>query len=88
MSALHEERQRNPETTELAGIWQAVIAVGASDMSDTVKVRIPGFNSAMQIGPCRWQARDSSSHPARGNVCLVAFDDRGECWVIAWWPFA
>ncbi len=24
--------------------------------------------------------------PARGDLCLVIFDDQGECWVPCWWP--
>jgi hypothetical protein len=86
--AVDRIRDREPDKTVLSGNWSGVIAVGADDMADRVHVTIPDFDPQLRIGPCRWQSRDDTSHPARGDWCLIAFDQRGEATVISWWPFA
>lgn len=66
--------------------FQGAVAVGATDMGQRIYITVPAI-SDHRLGPCRWQARDDTSHPARGDICLVEFDDQGEPWVVAWWPF-
>lgn len=67
--------------------WYATIATNAIDLSSSVDVTIPAFDKNLRFGPCRWQSRDATSLPARGDECLVIFDDRKQPWVVAWWPF-
>jgi len=69
------------------GSWYGVIAKPAADMNDFVYVVIPAFSRTMRFGPCRWQSRDATSLPARGDDCLVIFDNNKIPWVAAWWPF-
>lgn len=87
MSYLHEELRQHPDRGKLTGLWQGVITAGAQSLSDLVDVRIPAFSTRQNFAGCRWQSRDDHSTPDRGDVCLGGFDDRGELWVIAWWPF-
>ena len=64
-----------------------IIADDVQDMADKCFVIIPTFSATKKFGPCKWQARDSTSHPSRGNTCIVVLDDKKEPWVVAWWPF-
>lgn len=66
--------------------WFGRIATTPDDMADKVMVTLPGFDPLLQFGPCRWQSRDATSKPERGDPCLVLQDDRDDHWVIAWWP--
>lgn len=70
--------------------WQAIVANNPATMDALVSVTIPGLNDEgqqLRWENCRWQARDDISKPVRGDKCLVVFDDNGELWVVAWWPF-
>lgn len=71
----------------LDGGYAGRLATTPSDMAEKVYVIIPALSTDQRIGPCRWQARDDVSLPARGDRCYVVFDDNQEAWVIAWWPF-
>lgn len=71
-------------------IWSALIASNPVDQSDLVSVTIPGLNDEgqqLRWESCRWQARNDTDVPARGDKCLVIIDDNNEVWVVAWWPF-
>ena len=63
------------------------IAQSAADLTDLVPVILPDFDPNQQWGPCRWQSRDAVSLPARGDACLVIFDNQRNPWIVAWWPF-
>jgi hypothetical protein len=63
------------------------IAKGATDFTDLLPVILPEFDPHQEWGPCRWQSRDATSLPAKGDACLVIFDNRREPWIAAWWPF-
>lgn len=69
-----------------ADFWHAIVATDAQEMNDRIYVTIPEFGN-LRFGPARWQSRDATSLPSRGDVALVAFNNRRELWVIAWWPF-
>lgn len=65
----------------------AIIGATATDMADLLPVIIPEFDPHLLWGPCRWQSRDAISLPAKGNPCLVMFDNRRDPWIVVWWPF-
>lgn len=69
------------------GLVYGTIAVAPSDINDLIPVTIPDFDPDLQWGPCRWQSRDATSLPAQGDPCLIAFDNRRDPWIVAWWPF-
>jgi hypothetical protein len=71
---------------QLGKVWRGLIAVGADLLTDPVMVTIPDMDPDFRIGPCRWQSRDSSTLPLRGDQCLVVFDNNFEPWVSVWWP--
>ena len=77
-----------PATRLSAGAFYAKVAAGASDLSDTLEVIIPGFDTQLRFQEVYWQSRDDVSMPARGDECLVIFDDRRRPWVVAWWPYS
>src|SRR5262249_55878751 len=41
---------------------------------------------ALTWGPYPWTAHDSGDFPQKGDQCLIAFSNRRDGWVIAWWP--
>jgi hypothetical protein len=75
-----------PQHRRLDRAWRGVIAATVNDFSDKVYVTIPTLGN-LRLGPCRWQSRDGVSFPARGDFCLVIFDNDNEPWVAVWWPF-
>ena len=76
-----------PDRPPTQRLWQGVIATTPTSFSQRVDVIIPAFDDTLRWQNCRWQARNSSDLPAKGNSCLAAIDDNDEVWVIAWWPF-
>lgn len=68
-------------------LWYGKITADAADFTDLVPVVIPEFDAQLEWGPCRWQSRDATSMPVAGNECLVAFDNRRNPWIVAWWPY-
>lgn len=86
MSAfLHRENQQPDFPVD---IWFGQIARAVGDFTERAYVILPDFAQDKQLGPCFWQARDSVTLPARGDRCVVVFDNRGQIWVLAWWPFS
>lgn len=80
------DSKTRPES--LAGsTFSAVIADAPGDFDEKVYVTIPAFDPQLQWGPCRWQSRDATSLPGRGDACLVVFDENQEPWIPLWWPF-
>ncbi len=67
--------------------WQGRFAKAVPDLASRAYVIIPDLDPTLQIGPCRWQARDAVSLPAKGDACLVIFDNDHEPWVVAWSPY-
>lgn len=83
--AIEERLQRR--ITALHSGFRGVFSRDISDMAEKAYVIIPSFSSSLEWGPCRWQSRDATSHPSRGDLCLVLFDEAKQPWVAAWWPF-
>lgn len=71
----------------LQRIWQATIATAATDLSDRVAVIIPDLDSTLRWENCRWQPRNDTDLPQRGDDCLAVIDNNNEVWVVTWWPF-
>lgn len=84
MSHLYDELpdQKPPQT-----LWSGKIANNISDFADLLSVVIPGIDENVRWENCKWQARNDTDIPHRGDSCLVAFDDNNQLWVVAWWPF-
>lgn len=72
---------------EQQGAHYAIIHTDPGDLSNRVYVILPDFDPSFKWGPCRWQSRDNLTRPQSGEECLVLFDNRGDPWVVAWWPF-
>ena len=60
--------------------------VGALD--ELARIIIPAFDEQLVFEGCRWQSRDNSTLPNRGDWCLAVFDETDQPWVVAWWPFS
>jgi hypothetical protein len=73
---------------ETRSFWRGIVAENVTDLSDRLSVVVPDFDPNFRWTNCRWQSRDSLSLPIRGDECLVVLDNRGEAWVISWWPFS
>jgi hypothetical protein len=67
--------------------WEGIIANQPTDLSKLVTVTIPGIDDSIRWTKLRWQSRNSTDVPQRGDKCLVIFDDNDRPWVVAWWPF-
>lgn len=68
-----------PGPTVLA---HGIVVQAPSNLADTILVRIPSTANPDPWGPMPWAPRGSEL-PTLGQECLVAFDERGEPWVIA-----
>lgn len=71
-----------------APLWQGVIAETAALATDELRVLIPGAdNQQHSHGPAPFMPRGELL-PTEGDRCLVAFDDDGDLWILAWVPAA
>jgi hypothetical protein len=62
---------------------QAVAANSPASASDKLYVVVPSFDPAAKWGPVVWTPRGSTL-PTAGSLCLLARDDQGLWWVVAW----
>lgn len=87
MSSVRDDilAERAPQVQ--GGAWHAIIASDPGDQDERIYITIPEFSNTLQWGPCRWQARSDTALPARGDTALAMRSNRGEWWVISWWPF-
>jgi hypothetical protein len=84
--SVYDDRPERPNS--LGGLWSAVIATSATDITDQVYVTIAGFHSKFRWGPCRWTPRgDSNTFPTRGDKAIIMFDETKTPYIIGWWPF-
>lgn len=65
----------------------AKIARAPESASDLVFVRRAKLDSSQLLGPCYWMPRGDDL-PSEGDAALVAEDDNGRLWIVAWWPYA
>lgn len=82
--ALYDELKRRENMNR---VWRGTVAKNAADLNELLEVTIPDLDPTLRITGCRWQSRDTVSLPARGDACLVIFDNNKEAWVVTWWPF-
>lgn len=54
----------------------------APDADDLVLVIAPSFDAKQTLGPFPYMPRASDA-PQPGDTCLVAFDDKGDGWIVA-----
>lgn len=87
MSVFHY-KQKVQDPDESIEIWFGKIARNVGDIDEKCYITLPDYAPDQQLGPCFWQSRDATSLPARGDRCIVVFDNRGQLWVLAWWPYA
>lgn len=80
-------RDLQDQNGETLTAWRGVVAKTAADFTTLLPVVLPDYDPTLTWGPCRWQARDATSLPAKGDECLVVFDNQRRPWIIAWWPF-
>jgi len=77
-------KDRAPATRS---VWFGTFSAAVVDIADLASVILPDFDTQLTWGGCRWQSRDATSLPAKGDECIVMFDNRNQPWVVAWWPF-
>lgn len=80
-------RDEIPVAPEGRYAWYGTFAKAVPDLTSLALVILPEFDEHLEWGPCRWQSRDAVSLPAKGDSCLVIFDNRRQPWIVAWWPF-
>lgn len=81
------ETDRSDYPNMMAQPWAAVVAADVVDFTHLCGVIITAFDEHLTWGPYRWQPRDAVSLPAKGDSCLVIFDDNRDGWIVSWWPF-
>jgi hypothetical protein len=86
MSTIHTELEQFKQTY-LKDAWKGIINSNPPDFATRVTVIIPGLDPGLELGPCLWMPRDAVSLPAKGDECLVIFDNEREPWVVAWGNF-
>jgi hypothetical protein len=59
--------------------------IDSAPAADRVDVTLIGFDTQQRFNDCRYTPR-GATEPADGDTCLVAFDDQGDAWVIAFDP--
>lgn len=77
-----------PNISRMQRIWQGQFAANVVNVSDRASVIIPDLDVSLRLDGARWNQRLAVGFPAKGDDCLVVFDNNMEPWVICWWPFA
>ena len=67
--------------------WGAVFAKDLGDFGDLAQIIIPSLDTTTRWENCRWQARNETDLPQRGDECLAIFDENNQIWIPIWWPF-
>jgi hypothetical protein len=70
-----------------AGSWFGTVAKNITDLTELAEVVIPEFSDQLRFTKVRWMPRGDAALPNRGDEALVQFDNRGQPWIVAWWPF-
>ena len=69
----------------IEGVWSGTIATSAINGFATVMVIVPSLGgNQTRFGPCRWVIKGIDLS-ARGDACLVVWDEKQKPFVIAWW---
>jgi hypothetical protein len=80
------------ETAAMSGGWEGVVATTATAGDQPVMVTIESFDGGVaDHGPCYWMPRALAgggvAFPSKGDHALVVFNESGDPWITAWWPF-
>lgn len=81
-----KEDTANPVDDAPVHLWYGTVADDVADYYDQAYVVLPDLSTDHQFGPCFWPRRDETLLPTRGDRCAVVFDNRGQAWMMAWWP--
>lgn len=80
--ALHEHFGHTPPHP----LVTAEIANTPGSPTDEVRVLVPSFDGGEhELDALGWTPRGTAL-PSQGDPCLVAIDENGECWIVAWMP--
>lgn len=71
-----------PEPGEGQQLYAGVVLDTPADVDDEVRVRL-NTDTDQYVGPMHFMPRDTTL-PESGDSCLVAFDQDGKPWLIAW----
>jgi hypothetical protein len=66
----------------MAELFRGIVA-SDPDEDELVDVVIPSFDAKQRFTDCVYMPRGEEA-PSSGATCLVAFDDIGAAWVVAW----
>jgi hypothetical protein len=66
-------------------IKRGVIAEDATDKSDSVAVIVEDFSELFRHGEYRFQLSQGLALPSKDDECLLAYDETGEAWIVAWY---
>jgi len=66
------------------GPVRAVVLAAPASTAHKVKVQAEGDTSGLYLGEASWPKPAGKELPAKGDICLVAFDNRNVPWVIGW----
>ena len=63
-----------------------IIGVTPTAYDEPIPVILPEFSNDQYWGPCLWTAHFNGDFPQAGDDCLIAFSNRRDPWIVAWWP--
>jgi hypothetical protein len=73
-----------PVPGESSRLWEGTILDDAAAPNDLVRVALPGADGERHAqGPCPFMPRGMAL-PQQGDRCLLALDDDGSPWIVAW----
>jgi hypothetical protein len=63
----------------------AIVLEAPASSADKVRVQAVGDTSGLYLGEASWPKPAAPKElPAKGDECLVALDNRGAPWIVAW----
>lgn len=68
------------------GGYAGTVERAPAGAGERVLVAVEAFASD-QPYEAAWMPRALEGPPTEGDSCLVVFDDLGDAWVTAWWPY-
>lgn len=83
----YRKEEATPEPLAV-NLWFGYFAKDIADFGERAFVILPDLSTDNQFGPCFWESRDGVTYPNRNDRCCVMFDNRGQVWILAWWPFS
>jgi len=77
-----------PPHSRLDGVFAGEFATPLpASQADPAFAIVYFLSDQHKIGPMPWSPADQDGHlPVAGSKCLVAYDERENPYIIAWWP--